>query len=84
MFVIKQGSIGHASSDRTVNCSSVRVCVCVCVRVCVRACVRLCVYTSVLPLQSQFNEPNDRLSFDCGVLTNVSEIVFLFRSLVNV
>ncbi len=35
-------------------------------------------------LTSPFNEPNDRLSFDCGVLTNVSEIVFLFRSLVNV
>ncbi len=33
MFVIKQGSTGHASSDRTVNRSSARararVCVCV-------------------------------------------------------
>ncbi len=29
MFVIKQGSIGHASYDRTVNCSCVRVGMCV-------------------------------------------------------
>ncbi len=35
MFVIKQGSIRHASSDWTVNRSSAHVCVCVCVCVCV-------------------------------------------------
>ncbi len=50
MFVIKQGSIVHASFDRTVNCSSVCVCVCVCV--CVFVCVSFVYFLRTVPIIS--------------------------------